>query len=125
MPAMPASSLELDQEPRRKRFLGGTHPCDSIGTVASQLTAVVYYEEKQISIPRPPQRIGLDPTRTPSAVLGLVVNVNLQPVRSSVTNQLKRKPASPSRYGPWCNPCWIQIGAHLGSPGNYRHPLAG
>ena len=60
MPAMPASSLELDQEPRRKRFLGGTHPCDSIGTVASQLTAVVYYEEKQISIPRPPQRIGLD-----------------------------------------------------------------
>jgi hypothetical protein len=76
-------------------FGGGLDAGDAVDPVTAELAAVVDDEQDQVPVLGAAQGVRLDAALSPSPVLGTVVDVDLEPVRSGVAEELKRDAASP------------------------------
>jgi DUF2075 family protein len=79
---------ELDTELRCELDWRWSDGCDPIDSVASQFSVVVDHEQDEIAVLGAPQRIWLDATWTLSSSFRSVVDIDHEPVRAGVAQQL-------------------------------------
>ncbi len=106
----PILGSELHQESGAEGLLRRPHAGDSIRAVPPELPTVVHHKQEEVAVLGPAQRVWLDSARAPSAVLGPVIDIDLQSIGSRIPDQFEREPPPPRRDRSRCHPCGVQIG---------------